>query len=78
MDILDFSAKQGLTYLEVVLYLGVTNRAPSGGKRSRAELKLELKCAGRDCSRAVWPGQGVNTPLSKGAKGFLIKSWSLA
>lgn len=82
MDILDSSAKQGLTYLEVVLYptkIGVTNCAASGGKRSRAELKLELKCVGCDCPRAVWTGQGVNTPpLSKGARGFLIKSCSLA
>lgn len=78
---LHFSAKQELTYLEVVLYpskIGVTNCAASGGKRSCAELKLELKYMGRDCPRGVWPGQGVNTPpLSKGARGFLIKSCSL-
>lgn len=82
MNILDFSAKQGLTYLEVGLYptkIGVTNHAASGGKRRRAELKVELKCVGRGCSRAAWPGQGVNAPpLSRGAEGFLIKSCSLA
>jgi len=47
MDRLDFSAKQGLTYLEVLLYptkTGVSNGAASGGQGSCAEL----------CERSAW------------------------